>query len=71
MRHEANGLDFDYTSESRGLLVLDRRPGAIRIDGALANPRILEARRHWTVMLPRGRHGVRIEVSAPLVSRIE
>ena len=71
VRHKANGLDFDYTSESRGLLLLDRGPGPIRIDGTPAEPKILEAPRHWTVVLPSGRHGVRIEASAPLVSRVE
>ena len=71
VHHEANGLDFDYASESRGLLLLDRGPGPIRIDGTPAEPKILEAPRHWTVVLPSGRQGVRIEASAPLVLRVE
>ena len=71
VRDEANGVDFDYKAASRGLLLLDRRPGELWIDGVRVHPTIFKGVKHWTVMLPSGRHRARIEAPAALVSRVE
>ncbi len=66
-----NGLDFDYKADAGGLVLVDRRPGKVWIDGVRVQPTILESPRHWTVMLPSGRHRARINAPAALVSRVE
>ena len=71
VRPAPNGLDFDYKADARGLLLVDRLPREVWIDDRRFHPTILEGPRHWTVMLPSGRHRVRIGAPAALVSRVE
>ncbi len=71
VRRARNGLDFDYKADARGLVLVDRRPGRVWIDGVRVQPKILESPRHWTMMLPSGRHRAWINAPAALVSRLE
>lgn len=50
-------VDLAYASSGRAIAVLDRRPVSIEIDGARANPTVLEAGPgRFAVLLPRGQH---------------
>ena len=57
----ANGLEFAYSSGSRALAVLDKRPLRMEIDGAGAPFELLdEGPARFTFSLPRGQHLVAV-----------
>ncbi len=49
-------VEVGYRSSSRALARLDRKPSAIEIDGAAAQPHVLQGGGVYTVLLPRGQH---------------
>jgi hypothetical protein len=53
-----SGLEFSYTSASRALAVLDKRPALLLIDGAPAplEPLAAAGPARFTLSLPRGQH---------------
>ena len=57
---EDGAVRFSYRAEARAIALVDRRPARLEIDGAVEEPQLLEARRHWALLLPRGRHEVRL-----------
>jgi hypothetical protein len=61
-----NELLVAYSSSSRAIAVLERHPASIEIDGAENAVAALAAGPHWALLLPRGKHTVRIRF-APLV----
>ena len=71
VRREEGSIDFNYKADARGLVLVDRLPGAVWVDGLPFNPTIIESARHWTVMLPSGRHRVRFDTPAAMISRVE
>ena len=60
----AAGLEFSYESSARALAIIDRRPARFQIDGAPANPKVLECGSNFTLVLPRGQHVVQLETEA-------
>jgi hypothetical protein len=56
----ANGIELAYQSSSKALAILDTRPVKLDIDGAAAQPELLESGRNWVMLLPRGQHLVSI-----------
>ena len=59
-RIEAGALEFGYASASPAIALLSDVPKRIEVDGEPLQGRVLKARHHWAVMLPRGDHSVRI-----------
>jgi hypothetical protein len=57
----AGGVEFSYRSMGRAYVVLDKRPGRVRIDGLPAEPALLESPGRFTLRLPRGEHLVQVE----------
>jgi hypothetical protein len=51
-------VSFSYESSSRAIALLDRRPVHVSVDGAVIEPDLVAAQRHWSLRLPRGRHTV-------------
>lgn len=64
------GIEFAYRSEARALVLLNRKPSALEIDGEPIPPEARELLHGWLVRLPRGQHIVRVE-SAGVVSRLQ
>jgi len=58
------GLEFSYESSARALAIIDRRPARFQIDGAPANPKVLDCGSNFTLVLPRGQHVVQLETQA-------
>jgi hypothetical protein len=56
----AGGLEFAYRSDARAFAVVDKRPHSVEIDGAAAQPQVLDTISGFTLRLPRGQHSVRI-----------
>ena len=59
-RIEDGALEFGYASASPAIALLSDVPKRIEVDGEPLQGRVLKARHHWAVMLPRGDHSVRI-----------
>ncbi len=59
----SGGLEFAYRSDSRALVVLDRPPLRLEIDGQVTQPHLLEADGRFTLLLPRGQHWVLLAVN--------
>ncbi len=59
-RIEGGALEFGYASASPAIALLSDVPKRIEVDGEPLQGRVLKARHHWAVMLPRGDHSVRI-----------
>jgi len=61
LSEESGGLELGYRSDSSAWAVVDRRPGAIQIDGEAAAPAVAEAGAgRYLLRLPRGQHLVGI-----------
>jgi hypothetical protein len=56
-----NGVEFAYRSDSRALAIVEEQPARIEIDGAEAQPRMLDGADGSVIFLPRGQHLVTIE----------
>ncbi len=54
------GIEFQYRSLSRAAALLDSRPASIQIDGRAATVPALETDRHFTLLLPPGKHTVAV-----------
>ena len=59
----AHGLEFAYSSPSRALAVLDKRPRRVELDGARVEPRLLDSGGVLVLFLPRGQHLVVVETA--------
>ncbi len=59
-RIDGGVLEFGYASASPAVALLSDAPKRISVDGETLHGRVLKARNHWAVMLPRGEHSVRI-----------
>jgi hypothetical protein len=54
---QGGSVDLAYSSAGRAIAILDRRPASVEVDGANANPPILDAGAgRFAVLLPRGQH---------------
>lgn len=52
-----DGIEFAYSSSSRAIAILDKRPGRVEIDGATAQAEVFEAGKgRFRLFLPRGQH---------------
>jgi hypothetical protein len=60
----AGAVILAYTSSSRAIAILEKRPSAVELDGVNAPPELLESGPGWALLLPRGRHAVRIQFAA-------
>ena len=54
-----NGLEFTYDSTSRAIALVDTHPSIILVDGQSTDLKVLAAKRHCAVMLPKGHHRIR------------
>jgi len=61
-----NELVITYSSSSRAIAVLEKRPTSLELDDAEITIELLASGQHWALLLPRGKHTVRIRF-APLV----
>ena len=52
----ASQIELSYQSSSRALAVVDRKPVRLKLDGVEAAPGFLPARKHYSLVLPRGQH---------------
>jgi len=53
-----SAIEFSYQNTARGIVILDRAPLRVKIDGAEQRPTLAGQK---TLMLPRGQHSVVIE----------
>jgi hypothetical protein len=53
-------LRFAYSNSSRAIAILEKRPASIELDGAASAPELLASGPNWALLLPRGKHTVRI-----------
>lgn len=60
----ARGLEFAYKSDSRAFARLDHVPSSIQIDGAPAEPRLMNG----VLTLPKGQHIVQVTFDAPVTA---
>ncbi|MDA1235619.1 MAG: hypothetical protein O3A53_12530 [Acidobacteria bacterium] len=51
-------VSLSYKYSARSIALLDRRPRQVTVDGALIEPDLVAAKRHWSLRLPRGSHTV-------------
>ncbi len=57
----ASQIELSYHSAARALALVERKPVRLILDGVEAAPELLPARKHYSLMLPRGQHLVTIE----------
>ena len=53
-------LLLTYSSASRAIAILESRPVGIEMDGVGAAAEVLASGANWALLLPRGKHTVRI-----------
>lgn len=58
---EGETIRVRYESSARVVALLDRRPVRVAVDGAVIEPDLMAASRHWSLRLPRGRHMVTLQ----------
>jgi len=56
----ASSVDLSYQSSSHALVLVDRKPVRLELDGADARLSFLTSRSNYSIMLPRGQHLVTI-----------
>jgi hypothetical protein len=49
-----------YSSSSRAIAILEKRPAGIELDGAETEPELLASGSNWALLLPRGKHTAKI-----------
>jgi hypothetical protein len=59
----AAGLDFAYESNSRALVILNRAPVSVEVDGAPGQVEVLSSGTTYTLVLPRGQHIVSVKTT--------
>jgi hypothetical protein len=57
---EGGELLLAYTSASRAIAILESRPGSMELDGAEAEADVLASGANWAVLLPRGKHTLKV-----------
>ena len=55
-------LQLDYSSPSRAIAILEQRPSAMELDGVQSAPELLDSGKNWALLLPRGKHSVKIRM---------
>jgi hypothetical protein len=61
-----NAIEFEYRSRTQAIALLDANPQRILIDGEPAPVPVLKATQHYSVLLPKGTHFVRVAVTGLL-----
>jgi hypothetical protein len=57
---EAEAIEFRYHSDAGAIALVDNQPLSIAIDGKAAQISVLKATEHWSLLLPKGAHRVRV-----------
>jgi hypothetical protein len=57
-----DAIEFEYRARAQAIALVDARPVRILIDGAAAPVAVLKATKHYTLLLPKGAHRVRLTV---------
>jgi hypothetical protein len=57
----ASQIEVSYHSATRALALVERKPVRLILDGLESTPEFLQARHHYSLVLPRGQHLVTIE----------
>ena len=58
---EGGGARLWYQSASRAIAVVERRPLRVEVDGLDIAINVLPSGGYWALMLPRGKHMVKIQ----------
>jgi hypothetical protein len=61
-----DAIEFEYRSRAQAIALLNAKPGRILLDGAAAPVAVLKATRHFSLLLPKGTHRVRVTVMSLL-----
>ncbi len=67
----ARGMIFEYASPGRCLVVFNKQPHRVRVDGRVWTAPALYARGEWAIPLPSGRHTVDVVANEPAVFAVE
>ncbi len=67
----SRGMIFDYSSPGRCLVVFNKQPHRVRVDGREWTAPALYARGEWSLSLPSGRHTVDVVANEPAVFAVE
>lgn len=67
----SRGMTFEYDSPGRCIVVFNKQPHRIRVDGRNWTFPPLYARGEWSVVLPSGRHAVDVVANEPAVFAVE
>jgi len=59
-REYSTGITLRYASPSRAILVINREPRAVSIDGRRANPVVEDVGGEWVLLTPKGEHYLQI-----------
>jgi hypothetical protein len=62
----ADSIEFEYSSQAQAIALLDARPRSVLVDGEPASVPVLKGTKHWSLMLPKGAHRVRVTVTGLL-----
>jgi hypothetical protein len=61
-----DAIEFEYSSRTQAIALLDTKPGRILVDGEPAPAPVLRAANHYSLLLPKGTHTVRVVVTGLL-----
>jgi hypothetical protein len=59
-RLAGGGVMVAYSSSSRAIAILEKRPAGMELDGIDTAPELVESGANWALLLPRGAHTVRM-----------
>ena len=59
-RLEGGGVMLAYSSSSRAIAILEKRPDGMELDGVETAPQLAASGANWALLLPRGVHTVRM-----------
>ncbi len=57
-----DAIEFEYHSRAQAIALIDAAPRRIAVDGAAAQVAVLKATNHYSILLPKGAHRVRVAV---------
>jgi len=61
-----DAIEFEYRSRTQAIALLDKKPRRILVDGEPAPVAVLKATKHYSLLLPKGTHQVRVVVTGLL-----
>jgi hypothetical protein len=61
-----DAIEFEYRSRTQAIALLDIEPRRILVDGEPAAAPVLKATKHFSLLLPKGTHKVRVVVTGLL-----